>query len=110
MDFELRLSRPAGKKSCIIEGLVMGLAYFLGGLLPMIPYFALRNVVHALFVSIGVTFVILLTFGYTKALFTGTTHRDAAWSAAQTLAIGAVAAGTSYGIVRAVNSVTPLGG
>ena len=70
----------------------------------MIPYFVMKQVNHALFVSIGITAVILVVFGYVKALVTGTTHRDAVWSAIQTLAIGAVAAAVSYAIVRGVNS------
>jgi VIT1/CCC1 family predicted Fe2+/Mn2+ transporter len=70
----------------------------------MIPYFVFKKVNHALFTSIGITAVILVAFGYIKALVTGTTRRDAAWSAMQTLLIGAVAAGVSYGIVRGVNS------
>ncbi|KAK4543995.1 hypothetical protein LTR36_004769 [Oleoguttula mirabilis] len=104
MDFELKLEKPSTKMAWI-EGLVMGVSYFVGGLLPMIPYFAFRDRVdHALFTSIGITAVILIGFGYVKALITGCKHKDAAWSAVQTLVIGVVAAGVSYGIVRGVNS------
>lgn len=69
----------------------------------MIPYFAFKNVNHALFTSIGITAVVLVVFGYVKALVTGTSHRDAAWGALQTLTVGALAAAVSYGIVRGVN-------
>lgn len=78
----------------------------LGGLIPLIPYFAIRSVNEALFVSIGITVAVLLIFGYVKAIFTGTTKGVALLSAAQTLLVGAIAAGTSYGIVRGVNSAT----
>lgn len=72
----------------------------------MIPYFIFRDHVnYGLFTSIGVTAVILIAFGYVKALVTGCRHKDAVWSAVQTLLVGAVAAGVSYGIVRGVNSV-----
>lgn len=74
----------------------------------MIPYFAMRNVTHALFVSIGITVVILLAFGYGKAHLTGTTRMDAVSSALQTLLVGVIAAGVSYGIVRGVNSAPSL--
>lgn len=125
MDFELKLDKPATKMACI-EGIVMGVSYFVGklskvyvlpctatlmtwrtgGLLPMILYFAFRHRVdYALFTSIGVTAAILLGFGYVKALVTGCKHRDAVRSAVQTLVVGVVAAGVSYGIVRGVNSV-----
>jgi VIT1/CCC1 family predicted Fe2+/Mn2+ transporter len=70
----------------------------------MIPYFIFKIVNHALFTSIGITAVILVMFGYVKAIVTGTTRWDACWSALQTLLIGATAAGVSYGIVRGVNS------
>lgn len=69
----------------------------------MIPYFAYKNVWHALYTSIGVSVVILLIFGYVKAIVTGTRHRAALLSALQTLIVGALAAGTAYGIVRGVN-------
>nr|POE79882.1 vacuolar iron transporter 1.1 [Quercus suber] len=74
----------------------------------MIPYFAIKTVNQALFASIGITVAILIGFGYVKALVTGTTHRDAASSAIQTLIVGVVAAGVSYGIVRGVNSAGKL--
>ena len=73
----------------------------------MIPYFIFKhNVNRALFCSIGITVVILIAFGYAKALVTGCKHRDAGWSAVQTLITGTVAAGVAYGIVKALNSVT----
>ena len=72
----------------------------------MIPYFAFHNNVrYGLFASIGVTCFILLIFGYVKAAVIGCKRKDAAWSALQTLVVGALAAGVSYGIVRAVNSL-----
>ncbi|OCK86090.1 DUF125-domain-containing protein [Lepidopterella palustris CBS 459.81] len=107
MAFELNLQRPNVSRAWI-SALVMGLSYFLGGLVPMIPYFALHNVNDALFASIGITVVILLTFGYIKAIVTGTTKTSAVWSAIQTLCVGVVAAGSSYGIVRGINSIKPV--
>jgi VIT1/CCC1 family predicted Fe2+/Mn2+ transporter len=73
----------------------------------MIPYFAMHNVTHALFVSIGITAVVLLVFGYIKNWVTVGTKRSALWGAVQTLIVGALAAGTSYGIVRAIDSKDP---
>jgi vacuolar iron transporter family protein len=75
----------------------------LGGLIPMIPYFAIKTVNRALIISICITVVILLVFGYLKARFTVPTQRAAIKSALQTLMIGAAAAGASYAIVRAVD-------
>jgi vacuolar iron transporter family protein len=74
----------------------------------MIPYFALKNVTHALFISIGITVVILLSFGYIKNKVTVGTKRAGAYGALQTLIVGALAAGASYGIVRAIDSADPV--
>lgn len=103
MDFELRLEKPDSKHAWI-EAIVMGLAYMVGGLLPMIPYFALNNVQHALFISIGITVFILVVFGYSKAIVTGCTPKDSVVSAIHTLLVGVVAAGVSYGIVKGINA------
>ncbi|WPH05055.1 Vacuolar iron transporter [Acrodontium crateriforme] len=126
MRFELRLEKPF-LKGAWVEGLVMGISYFVGsfaldefhrsstitkretgGLLPMIPYFILKQVNHALFVSIGITFMVLLAFGYAKAMVIGAKGWDAGKSAIQTLIVGALAATVSYGIVRGFNTVQEL--
>jgi predicted membrane protein (TIGR00267 family) len=107
MDFELKLARPRPSRRWI-SALCMGSSYFLGGLVPMIPYFAYKDVNHALFTSIGVTILILLVFGYVKADVTGCHGRDSIVSSLQTLLVGIVAAGTSYGIVRAFNQIRPV--
>jgi VIT1/CCC1 family predicted Fe2+/Mn2+ transporter len=73
----------------------------------MIPYFAMRNVTHALFVSIGITVVILIAFGFVKNFVTIGTKRAGFYGAAQTLCVGVLAAATSYGIVRAIDSKNP---
>jgi VIT1/CCC1 family predicted Fe2+/Mn2+ transporter len=107
MDFELKLEKPRNSRAWI-SALVMGLSYFLGGLIPMIPYFAFHNINHALFTSIAITALILVVFGFVKAVITGCTRKDAIISSLQTLMIGIIAAGTSYGIVRGVNQIHPV--
>lgn len=102
MSFELRLECPSRKRAWV-SAAVMGLSYFIGGLVPMIPYFIFNEVFDALYTSIGISVVILLVFGYVKAIVTGTRRREACVSAIQTLVVGALAAGTAYGIVRGVN-------
>jgi VIT1/CCC1 family predicted Fe2+/Mn2+ transporter len=79
-----------------------------GGLIPMIPYFAMRNVTHALFISIGITFIILLAFGFVKNYISVKKKRSGLYGAVQTLAVGSLAAGASYGIVRALDSHSSL--
>jgi VIT1/CCC1 family predicted Fe2+/Mn2+ transporter len=69
----------------------------------MIPYFFIHNVDHALFVSIGLTLVALLVFGFIKNWYIVGTVKAGLWGAAQTMAIGVLAAGSSYGIVYGIN-------
>src|ERR1700748_3373463 len=102
MAFELKLEKPR-RRTAFICALVMGFSYLIGGIIPMIPYFATKKVNDALFASIGVTVIVLIIFGYAKAAIAGTTPRACVMSAIQTLAIGATAAGTSYGIVYGIN-------
>ncbi|KAB2570244.1 hypothetical protein BFW01_g5622 [Lasiodiplodia theobromae] len=104
MDFELKLEKPALNRAWI-SALVMGLSYFLGGLVPMLPYFFLNNIHHALFTSIAITVVVLLIFGYVKASATSCPRKTCWYSAFQTLLVGALAAATSYAIVRGVDSM-----
>lgn len=74
-----------------------------GGLLPMIPYFAIHDVLHALFVSIGITVVTLFGFGFVKNFCVIKTKRAGFYGAAQTLLVGTIAAATSYGIVYGID-------
>ncbi|RDL40168.1 uncharacterized protein BP5553_00147 [Venustampulla echinocandica] len=109
MDFELKLEKPNISRAWI-SAATMGLAYFIGGLIPMTPYFLMENVTHALFISIAVTVVILLIFGFVKNYVTIQTRRSGFYGAIQTLLIGILAAGTSYGIVRALDTKDPYPG
>ncbi|EFY84772.1 protein CCC1, putative [Metarhizium acridum CQMa 102] len=102
MDFDLRVEQPAAHRAWV-SGLTMGLSYFVGGLIPMIPYFLLDNIREALVVSVAVTVVILLGFGYVKNYVAIRNHRAGAWGALQTLVIGVLAAGTSYVIVKSLD-------
>ncbi|KAI9719768.1 MAG: hypothetical protein M1812_003256 [Candelaria pacifica] len=109
MDFELCLPKPNTSRAWI-SGVTMGSAYFLGGIIPLIPYFATHHVNKALFISIGVTVVILLGFGYIKAILSGCSKVIGIKSALHTLIVGALAAGASYGIVKGINTASPEAG
>ncbi len=73
----------------------------------MIPYFATRHINKALFISIGVTVVILVGFGYYKAILSGCTKYNGIKSALHTLLVGVLAAGASFGIVKGISTITP---
>lgn len=66
-------------------------------MIPLLPYVFIENSINALYVSIAVTFLTLLIFGYVKSRLVN--PNGALWGAVQTLLIGAVAAGASFGIV-----------
>ncbi|KND91071.1 Vacuolar iron transporter 1.1 [Tolypocladium ophioglossoides CBS 100239] len=102
MDFAMRMDEPPGHRACV-SGATMGLSYFVGGLIPMVPYFVMARVRDALLVSVAVTVVILLAFGYAKNYVAVRNHRAGVWGALQTLVIGVLAAGTSYVIVKALD-------
>lgn len=53
-----------------ISALTIGLSYFLGGLIPLIPYMALESAEQGLMVSCIVTGVVLFFFGLFKTYFT----------------------------------------
>lgn len=69
----------------------------------MIPYFCMKNTNHALFISIGITVVVCIIFGFLKNYTILKTKRAGLYGAAQTLIMGAAAAGVSYGIVYGVD-------
>ncbi|KAL9126378.1 MAG: hypothetical protein Q9217_004555 [Psora testacea] len=85
--------------------LVLGTGYF-SGLIPLIPYMAVsRNGVNqALYISIGVTFVLLAFFGYGKTALT--VGRGRVWQcvrgAVECLIVVGVSAGLSVLIIRGI--------
>ncbi|KAF4592071.1 Vacuolar iron transporter [Ophiocordyceps camponoti-floridani] len=94
---------PSRIRPCL-AGFTMGASYFIGGLIPMIPYFFVARVRDALCISVIVTVAVLLVFGYVKDYLAIRNHRAGCWGAFLTLVIGVVAAGTSYAIVRALDA------
>ncbi|KAK0648637.1 Ccc1 family [Cercophora newfieldiana] len=105
MDFGMGLPEPERGRAWV-SAVVMGGSYFVGGLVPMVPYFFMEEARRALGVSVGISVVVLLVFGFAKTYVTVRNRRAGAWGALQTLVIGAVAAGTSYGVVRWVDEVS----
>ena len=69
----------------------------------MISYFAVNTVDRALFIPIDITCIMILIFGYCKAIATRTTKTAALYGSVQTLGIGTLTAGVNHGIVRVVN-------
>jgi VIT1/CCC1 family predicted Fe2+/Mn2+ transporter len=93
-----------------ISALTLGVAYFSGGFIPLVPYFAVGKdeVLKGLWWSIGIMAFVLLIFGYVKTcIVRGWGGRDNVVAglkgAIQMALVGAAAAGAAVGLVRAVN-------
>jgi VIT1/CCC1 family predicted Fe2+/Mn2+ transporter len=96
MRFELGLEEPDPRRA-LRSALTIALAYIAGGLIPLSPYMVTTSKQGALMVSVVVTALALLVFGYVKGRFTGTRPSR---SALQTMLIGGVAAGAAFLIAR----------
>ena len=99
MRFELGLEKPDPKRA-LTSALTIGGAYAVGGFVPLAPYMALTKASTALLLSIMVTILALLIFGFIKGRFTG---MRPVRSALQTAFIGSVAAGAAFAIAKAIS-------
>jgi VIT1/CCC1 family predicted Fe2+/Mn2+ transporter len=92
MRFELGLEKPDEKRASR-SAFNIGVAYIVGGLVPLTPYIFIHNSREALFVSVGVTIIALFIFGFLKAKAIG----QHPWGGAlKTTLIGALAAGAAF--------------
>ena len=99
MRFELGLEEPDPKRA-LASARNIALSYIVGGMIPLIPYMVQHNPTTGLKLSVSVTLIALLIFGYIKGRFTGTV----AWrSGLQTLLIGGLAAAAAFLIAKAVS-------
>src|SRR6266849_4865386 len=104
MRFELGLEKPDPKRA-LVSAFTIAVSYVAGGLIPLAPYIAAdfvkqMSVATALLLSVALTLIALLVFGFIKGRFTGTRP---ARSALQTALIGSVAAGAAFLIARAIS-------
>ncbi|EXJ68299.1 uncharacterized protein A1O5_08914 [Cladophialophora psammophila CBS 110553] len=93
-----------------LSALTLGISYFIGGFIPLIPYFivAQDNVLAGLWWSIGLMAVVLLIFGYIKTGvvrgWTGKENYQACTGGAlQMLVVGVIAAGAAVCLVRLIS-------
>lgn len=96
MRFELGLEKPHAS-NIWLSPLRIGLAYVIGGLVPLAPYFFYKHIHAALSCSIIVTLFALFIFGSCKAYFMKT---KILVSALQTTLIGALASATAFVVVK----------
>lgn len=99
MRFELGLEKPNPKRA-LWSALTIGGSYIVGGLIPLLPYFAIAEAGGALKFSAVITLSALLLFGFVKGRFTGEKPLK---SAVQTALIGGLAATAAFVIARAIS-------
>ncbi len=98
MRFELGLEPPDPKRARV-SALTIGLSYIVGGFIPLSPYILIPSLSMALIVSVIVTLIALLVFGYIKGRFTGT---KPVRSGFQTMLVGGLAAGVAFLLARLI--------
>jgi len=96
MKFELNLERPDPKRA-FISAATISIAYIVGGLIPLMPYIFIPDIMPALKMSIIATSIALVIFGWIKGRFTGVNQGR---SAIQTLVIGALASSAAFGLAH----------
>ncbi len=98
MKHELNLEKPdpkrAGKSAFNI-----GVSYVVGGLIPLSPYFFVKDSINGLEISVIITLICLYVFGFFKSKLTGV---NAWWGGLKVMLIGAAAAGAAFGIAKLI--------
>ncbi|KEZ42991.1 Vacuolar iron transporter [Scedosporium apiospermum] len=89
----------------------IAMGYFLGGFIPLLPYFFVDQVFHGLYISVGVMALALFVFGYVKTCVVcgwRGAHRvlQGIYGGLQMVVIGGVAAGSAMGLVMAFNHIS----
>ncbi|MCY7421799.1 MAG: VIT1/CCC1 transporter family protein [Chitinophagaceae bacterium] len=98
MKHELGLDRPDEKRARK-SAFNIGLSYVVGGMIPLSPYFFIKNTSEGLQVSAVITLFCLFVFGYFKAKMTGI---NPITGGLKVLFIGAIAAGAAFGIAKLI--------
>ena len=99
MRFELGLEEPEASRAGRSAGTIAA-SYIVGGLIPLTPYMLAGQIFSALSISVGVTLLALLIFGFIKARYTDV----APWRGAiQTALVGGLAAAAAFFLAHLVN-------
>jgi VIT1/CCC1 family predicted Fe2+/Mn2+ transporter len=99
MRFELGLEVPDPARAARSAGTIAA-SYIVGGLVPLAPYILMKEVMPALYVSVGVTLLALFVFGAIKGHFTGVAPVR---GGLQTVVVGGLAAAAAFAIARLIS-------
>lgn len=105
IDFVIRfgkgLEEPADGRE-LTSALTIGASYFLGGFVPLLPYFFTSHVGTGLITSVVAMLVVLMLFGYFKCSISMgegcPTHKKFA-AGFEMVVVGSIAAGAAWGLV-----------
>jgi vacuolar iron transporter family protein len=99
MRFELGLEQPDPARAARSAGTIAA-SYIVGGLVPLAPYILIKEVMPALYVSVGVTLLALFVFGAIKGHYTGVAPVR---GGLQTVVVGGLAAAAAFAIARLIS-------
>ena len=99
MRFELGLDKPDAKRASK-SAMNIGVAYIVGGIIPLSAYFFTDVPQIGLLASCAITILCLFSFGYLKSKMTGQIPLMGAF---RTTAIGIAAAAAAFGIAQLVS-------
>lgn len=108
VDFLMRFHHQLAEADSIssrayISGVTIAAGYFLGGLVPLLPYIFFEKVRDALLCSVLVMAAALFVFGWTKTALVGeSSWRVCLSNAVQMLVLGGLAAAAAMGCVKAI--------
>jgi VIT1/CCC1 family predicted Fe2+/Mn2+ transporter len=98
MKYELGLDKPDPKRARK-SAFNIGCSYIVGGLIPLSPYFFVKEGIEGLRISAVITLICLFIFGYFKSKLTGVNPFA---GALRVMIIGALAAGCAFGVARLI--------
>ncbi|PKS12868.1 hypothetical protein jhhlp_000208 [Lomentospora prolificans] len=114
VDFLIKFSHCALEpptNRAFTSALTIAMGYFLGGFIPLVPYFFVHHVLQGLYISVAVMALALFLFGYVKTCVVSGwrgSHRvlHGLFGGLQMVIVGGVAAGAAMGLVMAFNRMS----
>ena len=101
MKYELGLDKPDEKRARK-SAFNIGVSYIIGGIVPLSPYFFVKDGITGLKLSAVITLVCLFIFGYYKSKITGVSPLG---GGIRIMMIGALAAACAFGIARLITGM-----
>ena len=100
MKYELGLDKPDEKRARK-SAFNIGVSYIVGGIIPLSPYFFIKDGTEGLKISAVITLCCLFIFGFFKSKITGV---NPWWGGLRVAFIGAAAAACAFGIAKLIQS------